>query len=53
MSPSSQTPTTWWSVRMRATGTLDGAPYHVSGAESLVAPGMIEQTVAGLSLIHI
>ena len=49
MSPSSQTPTTWWSVRMRATGTLDGAPYHVSGAESLVAPGMIEQTVAGLT----
>ena len=48
---SSQNPTTvaWWSVRMRATGTLDGEPYHVSGAESLVAPGMIEQTVAGLT----
>ena len=41
---SSQNPTTvaWWSVRMRATGTLDDEPYHVSGAESLVAPGMIE-----------
>ena len=48
---SSQNPTTvaWWSVRMRATGTLDDEPYHVSGAESLVAPGMIEQTVAGLT----
>ena len=48
---SSQNPTTaaWWSVRMRAAGTLDDEPYHVSGAESLVAPGMIEQTVAGLT----
>ena len=49
MSPSHSTTSAWWSVRMRATGTLDDAPYHVSGAESLVAPGMIEQTVAGLT----
>ncbi|MGK2351508.1 6-carboxyhexanoate--CoA ligase [Cutibacterium sp. V947] len=34
---------------MRATGMLDDEPYHVSGAESLVSPDMIGQTVAGLT----
>lgn len=50
MSDPSQTPTAtpWWSVRMRATGIIDGEPYHVSGAESLVSPDMIGQTLTGL-----
>ncbi|MSS46120.1 aminotransferase class I/II-fold pyridoxal phosphate-dependent enzyme [Cutibacterium sp. WCA-380-WT-3A] len=34
---------------MRASGTLGGEPYHVSGAESLVASAMVEQAIAGLT----